>query len=96
MEKAEIKFGKCKGCDLEKDLKLVYFKENISYFFSRTEIIYSGYYCFNCIKRIFYKTTRRTFFGTWWGVVGGVLGPGIPINNITEYIKSKKHFRNKR
>lgn len=93
MKQDEVKFGKCKGCEIEQDLRLVYFRENISYFFGRNEITYSGYYCINCIKKIFCRTTRRTFFGTWWGIVGGILGPGILINNVSEYIKSIKHLR---
>lgn len=90
MERSELKYGKCELCEQQKHLLLVSFTENISYIIERKQSTYTGFFCKVCIKKIFYRATRRTLFGTWWGLMGGILGPGIIINNISEFIKSKR------
>lgn len=84
---------KCMNCGNETKTVFCHFKQNVSVFFRRNEVIYSGYYCNKCINKIFLLTTTKTLFGTWWGIIGAFLGPVFIINNIKEYIKSRIAFK---
>lgn len=80
---------KCKNCGNETITVLCFFQQNVSVFLSRNVTTYSGYYCEKCIKRIFLSSTTKTLFGTWWGIMGALLGPGIIFSNIKEYLKAR-------
>jgi hypothetical protein len=92
-EVKNIKTGNCELCDSYANLCWVYFKSNVSYFVERTESTYKGNFCKKCIRKIFFKSTGKTLYGTWWGVVGAILGPGLIINNIAEIIKANIALR---
>jgi hypothetical protein len=88
----EDNLGYCKRCREKKKTQLSYFKENVSYFFSRSERTFCEEVCFSCMTRIFSVFTIKTLLGTWWGIIGAFLGPAIIIGNIIEYIKYSFKF----
>ena len=84
---------KCKNCGNETITVLCYFQQNVSVFIARNVVTYSGYYCDKCINKIFLSATTKTLFGTWWGIMGAFLGPGIIFNNFKEFIKARFAIR---
>ena len=82
----------CQSCGLSKKTKFAEFTENISYFFSRQERTFSGRLCFRCMTKTFLVYTGRTLVGTWWGIIGAMVGPIYIIQNIAEYIKHTVWF----
>jgi len=44
------------------------------------------------MTRLFFEFTLKTLFGTWWGIVGALLGPAIIGNNILEYVRNSLRF----
>jgi phage FluMu protein Com len=83
---------KCERCSSFKRMQLVYFQENISYFFARRAKSFCGYVCFPCMSKTFAALEGRTLFGTWWGVIGCMYGPAILTSNVIEYIKASYRF----
>jgi hypothetical protein len=86
---------KCEVCKRDSIVFYCNFKENVSYFVGRTDITYSGWFCSECMKRIFLKSTVKTLFGTWWGIIGFGIGPYYIYNNIKEFFKFKINYSNK-
>jgi hypothetical protein len=70
----------------------VSFKENISYFFERRYRKLSGNLCFSCTTKTFATFELRTLFGTWWGLIGCVVGPYYIFHNLVEYAEAAFHF----
>jgi hypothetical protein len=66
--------------------------QNVSYFYGRTETTFSGNFCRKCMNKVFLKSITKTFFGTWWGLMGGLWSPYILYNNIKEFIKNNIKF----
>lgn len=89
---ANSQLPRCECCHARKNTLCCFFKENISYFFARNERTFSGFLCFGCMTRLFFEFTLKTLFGTWWGIVGALLGPAIIGNNIIEYAKNSLRF----
>ncbi len=83
---------KCERCGDEKSTQLVFFKENISYFFQRRERTFCKHVCFACMSKTFAAYELRTLFGTWWGIIGFFLGPVFLLSNLVEYIKNGWRF----
>jgi hypothetical protein len=44
------------------------------------------------MTRVFGKFTLKTLFGTWWGIIGALIGPAIIGSNIIEYLKNTFRF----
>jgi len=44
------------------------------------------------MTRVFGEFTLKTLFGTWWGIIGALLGPAIIGSNIIEYLKNTFRF----
>lgn len=84
-----------KSCEKCKNLKKTQeccFRENVSYIFRRQEKIFIGNLCFRCMNSVFGKFTIRTLFGTWWGLIGFVVGPFYIVRNLMEYTKNAFKF----
>lgn len=64
----------------------VTFKQNVSYFFRRQEKEFSGRVCFGCMTAKFVKSESVTLLGTWWGIIGCLLGPVFILMNLLEYL----------
>jgi hypothetical protein len=64
----------------------VSFKANISYLFRRQEKEISGSLCSSCATRTFAAFELQTLVGTWWGIIGCIVGPICLLHNITEYV----------
>src|SRR5260221_5746194 len=77
---------KCDRCGRTKITSLVTYKENISYFFRRQEREFSGRVCFGCMTLKFVEFELVTLVGTWWGIIGFLLGPVFILMNLLEYI----------
>lgn len=90
-QRPPLALQKCDRCKAMKRTQTVYFKQNVSYFFSRYEEEYCGNLCLGCMTIKFASFELRTLFGTWWGIVGLLLGPSILVSNLLEY--SKNAFR---
>ncbi len=86
----------CKICGRTAATQLVFFKENISYFVGRSERTFCGYACFGCVTKTFAAFELRTLLGTWWGVIGVLVGPPYLVSNIAEYAKSGWRFARRR
>jgi len=82
----------CERCHRRRRTQRCFFKENVSYFFERNERTFSGSLCFGCMTRVFGEFTLKTLFGTWWGIIGALLGPAIIGSNIIEYLKNTFRF----
>lgn len=82
----------CERCHAERQTQWCFFKENVSYFFRRRERTYSGRLCFPCMSKVFGEYTLKTVFGTWWGIIGCLLGPAIIGSNFIEYLKNIVKF----
>jgi hypothetical protein len=77
---------KCDRCGQAKTTALVTFKQNISYIFRRQEREFSGWVCFGCMTGEFIKFEFVTLIGTWWGIIGCLLGPVFILTNLLEYL----------
>jgi hypothetical protein len=82
----------CERCHTKRKTQWCFFKENVSYFIQRNERTFSGSICFSCMTKVFGEFTLKTLFGTWWGVIGALLGPAIIGGNIIEYLKNTFKF----
>jgi hypothetical protein len=45
----------------------------------------SGNLCLSCMTNEFLSFELTTLFGTWWGIIGCVLGPFFLLHNLAEY-----------
>ena len=82
----------CERCRAVKNTKLCFFKENISSSFARSERTFTGNVCFGCMTKVFCEFTAKTLVGTWWGIIGALLGPAIIGGNIIEYLHNTFKF----
>jgi len=73
--------GMCQRCGKQRVIFRGKFHENISYFFERKERTVDAKLCFLCTAKVFGDFTGRTFFGTWWGVIGAMVGPIYIVSN---------------
>lgn len=89
---ADLQQSLCDRCHCIKATQLCFFKENISYFFERNERTFVGRLCFCCMTRIFCEFSLKTLIGTWWGIIGALLGPAILGSNMMEYVKNSYKF----
>lgn len=78
--------GSCQRCGQHRLLASVDFKQNISFFIQRHEREFSGYLCFGCMSIRFAAFEVATLLGTWWGMIGCILGPIFIFQNLLEYI----------
>src|SRR6266498_2670704 len=76
----------CDQCKRRRITTLVVFKQNVSYFFQRREREYSGYVCFGCMSARFIEFEFVTLLGTWWGIIGCILGPIFILQNLLGYL----------
>ena len=90
----------CQRCRSVKVTSEVTFKANVSFLFRRDREKFSGYLCLSCITKEFLSFELTTLFGTWWGIIGCILGPVFIVYNIIEYIEgsvaivaAKRRFR---
>jgi hypothetical protein len=82
----------CERCHSKRKTRWCFFKENVSFFFERNERTFAGDVCFGCMTKVFGEFTLKTLFGTWWGIIGACLGPGIIGSNIIGYLKNTFKF----
>jgi hypothetical protein len=78
--------NKCDRCGLIRITALVTFKQNVSFFFRRWQREFSGRLCFRCMTLEFLKFELATSVGTWWGIIGLLLGPYYILTNLLEYL----------
>jgi len=76
----------CDQCGREKSVALVTFKQNVSYLFQRSERKFSARLCLSCMTMRFLQFELVTAVGTWWGLIGCILGPYFLLINILEYL----------
>jgi len=85
--------SKCSRCGRTAYTQDLNFKQNVSYFFGRTERQFSGDLCFACASRTFARAELTTLFLTWWGIIGfWQLGPLYIAHNLVEYGIATFHF----
>jgi hypothetical protein len=82
----ESNLHKCDVCGHIKITALVTFKQNVSFFFRRQERMLSGQMCFGCMTEKFVSFELITLIGTWWGIIGCLLGPLFILTNLSEYV----------
>jgi hypothetical protein len=82
----------CHKCNETKSIRSSVFRQNVSYLFRRQEKEFRGSFCFRCTSILFFKCTLITLIGTWWGVIGALIGPVYIIQNIYFYLKSVLSF----
>jgi len=82
----EAAFRKCDLCQRKRLTASVTFKRNVSYFFGRHETVFSGRVCLSCMTRRFVGFEIVTLIGTWWGIIGLILGPIFIVTNLFEYL----------
>lgn len=82
----------CDRCQVEKNTQYCLFKQNVSYFFGRQEKTFSGNMCFSCMTDVFFESTFTTLAGTWFGIIGAMLGPFFILGNIHEYCSTSIKF----
>jgi hypothetical protein len=75
----------CDCCGRTRITTLANFRQNVSFFFGRRERVFSGKICFVCMTKEFLKFETTTLFGTWWGLIGCLLGPVYLLYNLLEY-----------
>jgi hypothetical protein len=76
----------CELCGREKSVALVTLKQNVSYLVGRSERRFSGRLCLSCMTMRFLQFELVTAVGTWWGLIGSILGPYFLLINILEYL----------
>ena len=76
---------RCVRCGEVRPTALVTFKANVSLIFRRRQSEFCGYVCFSCMTKEFFSFEVTTLVGTWWGIIGCILGPYFIIINVCEY-----------
>ncbi len=76
----------CQRCGRVKITTLVDFKANVSLFFRRRETKLSGNLCHSCMTKEFVSFEVATLLGTWWGIIGLIIGPFFLFHNMIEYV----------
>src|SRR5258708_1842154 len=89
---ARLALRECQYCGAIRRTQFVFFRANVSYFFQRRESEYAGQLCMTCTTMTFLSYTLQTVFGTWFGIIGLVLGPMYIINNVGEYSTAVYRF----
>jgi len=82
----------CRCCRQMKRTQFAVLAENVSYIVERRERNLEGYVCFLCLSKTFAVFETRTLFGTWWGMVGILVGPGYLMWNLIEYLRLAYRF----
>jgi hypothetical protein len=86
----------CETCKRARRTELVTFRANVSLFFTRKETTISGYLCWICATKYFVGYELTTLVGTWWGIIGMLVGPVFLLQNILEYVTAMFLFVTKR
>ena len=89
----EPELRKCDLCGRTKITVSATFKQNVSFFFQRQERTLSGWMCFGCMTRKFLSFEITTLVGTWWGIIGCLLGPVFILRNLSEYLSGSFKIR---
>ena len=76
---------RCDQCGRERPVGLVTFKSNVSLLFTRRERQFPGRLCLACMTGKFFEFELTTAVGTWWGLIGCILGPWFLLHNLLEY-----------
>src|SRR5258708_28125035 len=87
-----LPFETCKVCGKAKRVQVASFQQNISYFFGRRQRTFYGAVCFRCMNTTFLEFQGCTLVGTWWGMIGFVLGPIMLTMNVANYVKYSYRF----
>jgi hypothetical protein len=82
----------CGKCFQVKQTQHCCFRQNVSFLIARRQKKFSGDLCQRCMGRMFRQFTLNTVVGTWWGVIGAILGPVIILGNIFQYAKGTYRF----
>ena len=88
-----VTVDRCASCGGRRPIQHSSFEQNVSFIYRRWAKTFSGNCCFKCTTKTFLEYELCTLFGTWWGIVGTILGPGILVRNLDRYITSWWHFR---
>ena len=86
----------CSRCGAKANTKLAVYQQNISFFIRREQRNYSGHFCFRCSTRLFVQCELLTLAGTWWGIFGMLVGPGMLVQNLTQYFRNSWLFYKER
>jgi hypothetical protein len=74
--------GTCGRCGRQRVIFRGQFRENMSFGFHRQERAIDAKLCFPCTAKVFGAFTGRTLLGTWFGVIGALLGPVYIVSNV--------------
>lgn len=79
-------FRPCEHCGQKRATLNAQFYENVSYFYGRQQRSLDAILCLPCAAKVYRRFTKRTLFGTWWGLIGMVSGPIILIFNTAWFL----------
>lgn len=79
--------GGCERCRRSQLTTIVRLRMNVSYLFGRHERQVWGNLCLPCMLKTFFTYESLTLVGTWWGFVGGCLGPFYLASNVAQLTK---------
>lgn len=78
----------CERCGKQDMVLPAIFHRNVSYIIRREEATSQGKFCFRCTTRLFFQFTGITLIGTWWGIIGSLVGPIYIVQNSFQYLKN--------
>ncbi|MDQ3194092.1 MAG: hypothetical protein M3P82_03730, partial [Bacteroidota bacterium] len=71
----KVQITMCDRCYKNKKTFFARYFQNVSMLVKREEKIIDGNFCFPCNLILFAQFTGITVVGTWWGIIGTILGP---------------------
>jgi hypothetical protein len=81
-----MSYSLCVRCGCAGSTAFVTFRQNVSYFFRRRQREFSGRVCLGCMTSEFLHAEFVTMIGTWWGIIGAILGPFFLLANLFDYL----------
>jgi hypothetical protein len=84
--------GTCRRCGQQRTIFRAQYHENIGYLFQRQERLVDDVLCFPCTAKVFGAFTGRTLIGTWWGMIGALVGPFYILSNIGWFVFNAFRF----
>jgi hypothetical protein len=68
------------------------YRANVSYFIGRRQFTLTEHLCWPCATKTFIGYELLTLVGTWWGLIGFIVGPFFLIDNIIQYVRASYCF----
>ena len=78
----------CQSCGYEVPNRYMTFHQNIGAALVRFSHAYKGYFCRECSRKFFWKSTLITFFLGWWGTISFFVSIVFLFGNVIEYLRS--------